>query len=72
MKSLAERVSQILFVIAGLLPLVGGRAIFAFTRTKPLLALMESIGLGLLCAALGFVAKHAAKVFGQGEDSAGH
>ena len=70
LKSLAERVSETLFVLAGLLVLVGGRATFAFTRTKPLLAWMESIGLALVCAALGFVAKRAAKHFDQ-EDTAG-
>jgi len=71
MKSLGEGVSQTLFVIAVLLPFVGGRAIFAFTGTKPVLAFLESIGLALVCAALSLVAKRAAKHFDQGEDSAG-
>jgi hypothetical protein len=71
MKSLAEGVSQTLLVIAVLLPLVGGRAIFAFTGTKPELAVLESIGLALVCAALSFAANRVAKHFGKGEDSAG-
>jgi hypothetical protein len=71
MKSLAEKVSQTLVVIAVLLPLTGGRAIYAFTRTKPELAFLESIGLALVCAALAFVANRAAKHFDQGGDSAG-
>ena len=70
MESLAERVSGTLFVLAGLLVLVGGRAIYAFTRTKPLTAWMESIGLASVCAALAFAAKRAAKHFEQGKGPA--
>ena len=70
-RSLSERVSGTLFVLVGLLVFVGGRAIFAFTRTKPLIARMESIGLASVCAALGFVAKRAAKHFDQGGDPTG-
>jgi len=71
MKSLAERVSQTLVVIAVLLPLAGGRAIVAFTGTKPVFAILESIGGALVCAALSFLANRAAKHLGEREDSAG-
>ena len=61
MKSLLNGASQTLFAIAGLSFLVGGRAIYAFARTEWLLAEMETVGVGLVCAALGVLANSVAE-----------
>ena len=51
--------------------LVGGRAIFAFTKTEPVLAEMEGIGPGVVCGALALAAKSAEDDSNDGEDSSG-
>lgn len=60
MKPLLKGASQLLFVIAGLLFLVGGRAISEFTKTDRVLAEFLGIGLAVVFVVLGFVAKSAA------------
>jgi hypothetical protein len=57
MKSLLRGASQTLFVLAGLLFFVGGRAISEFTKTERLLAEILAIGLAVVCAAFAMVAK---------------
>ena len=57
MKSLLRGASNTLFVIAGLSFFVGGRAISEFTKTDRVLAEGLGIGLTVVCAALGMVAK---------------
>jgi hypothetical protein len=68
-KPLLKRTSQVFFVIAGLLFLVGGRAISEFTKTDRVLAEFLGIGLAVLFLVLGFVAKNAADDLND-EDSA--
>ena len=60
MKALLKGTSQILFVIAGLLFFVGGRAISIFTKTDRALSEMMGIGLAFVLAIFGMVAKNAA------------
>jgi len=60
MKSLLKGVSQALFVLGGLMFLVGGRAISEFTKTERILAEMLGIGLAVVFVILGMVAKGAA------------
>jgi len=69
MKPLLKGTSQVLFAIAGLLFLVGGRAITEFTKTDRVLAEFLGIGLAVVFVVLGFVAKNAADDL-NGEDSA--
>ena len=69
MKPLLKRPSQALFAIAGLLFLVGGRAISEFTKADRVLAEFLGIGLAVVFVVLGFVAKNAADDL-NGEDSA--
>jgi lysylphosphatidylglycerol synthetase-like protein (DUF2156 family) len=69
MKALLKGTSQILFVVAGLLFFVGGRAINAFTKTD-LMAEMIGLGLAFVLCIFGMVAKNAADNFDDG-DSAG-
>ncbi len=57
MKSLLKGASQTLFAIAGLSFLVGGRAISEFTKTDRVLAEGLGIGLTVVCALLGMLAK---------------
>jgi hypothetical protein len=57
MKTLLRGVAQLLFVIAGLSFLVGGRAISIFAKTERVLAEAEGIGLAVVCGGLGFLAK---------------
>lgn len=70
MKSLLKGTSQALFVIAGLLFLVGGRAISEFARTDRVLAEFLGIGLAVLFVVLGFVAKNAADDLNDGDSAA--
>jgi hypothetical protein len=67
-KRLLKGTSQLLFVIAGLLFLVGGRAISEFTKTDLILAEFLGIGLAAVFFVLGIVAKNAADDL-NGEDS---
>jgi hypothetical protein len=69
MKPLLKGASQLLFVIAGLLFLVGGRAISEFTKTDRVLAEFLGIGLAVVFLVLGIVAKNAAHDLNE-EDSA--
>ena len=69
MKSVLNGTSQVLFLIAALLFLVGGRAISEFTKTDRLLSEFLGIGLAVVFLVLGFVAKNAADDL-NGEDSA--
>jgi hypothetical protein len=68
MRALLRGTSQLLFVIAGLLFFVGGRAISAFTKTDRLMADMMGIGLAVVLVIFGMVAKNAADNFDD-EDS---
>jgi hypothetical protein len=70
MKALLKGTSQILFVVAGLLFFVGGRAINAFTKTDRVMAEMIGIGLAFVLGIFGMVAKNAADNFDD-QDSAG-
>ena len=69
MKPLLKGAGQALFAIAGLLFLVGGRAISEFTKADRMLAEFLGIGLAVVFVVLGFVAKNAADDL-NGEDSA--
>ena len=69
MKPLLKGASQLLFVIAGLLCLVGGRAISEFGKTDRVLAEFLGIGLAVVFVVLGIVAKNAADDLND-EDSA--
>ena len=69
MKLLLKGTSQALFLIAGLLFLVGGRAISEFTKTDRILAEFLGIGLAVVFLVVGMVAKNAADDR-NGEDSA--
>lgn len=69
MKPLLKGASQLLFVIAGSLFLVGGRAISEFTKTDRVLAEVLGIGLAVVFVVLGIVAKNAANDLDK-EDSA--
>jgi hypothetical protein len=69
MKPMLKGGSQLLFVIAGLLFLVGGRAISEFTKTDRVLAEFPGIGLAVVFVVLGIVAKNAADDLND-EDSA--
>ena len=69
MKPLLKGASQLLFVIAGLLFLVGGRAISEFTKTDRVLAEFLGIGLAVVFLVLEIVAKNAAHDLNE-EDSA--
>lgn len=69
MKPLLKGISQVLFVVAGLLFVVGGRAISEFTNTDRLLAEFLGIGLAALFVVLGLAAKNAADDL-KDEDSA--
>lgn len=60
MKHLLKGISQVLFVIAGLLFFVGGRAISEFTKTDRVTAEMVGIGLAVVFGVFGMVAKNAA------------
>ena len=60
MKALLRGTAQILFVIAGLLFFVGGRAISEFTKTGRVLAEILGIGLALVFGIFGMVARNAA------------
>jgi hypothetical protein len=66
-KSLLRGVAWLLFAVAGLALWMGGRSISEFTKTARTLAEMEGIGLAVLFAGLGAVAKAAADHFGGGE-----
>jgi hypothetical protein len=59
-KPLLKGTSQVLFTIAGLLFLVGGRAVSEFTKADRLLAECLGIGLAVVFLVLGFVVKNAA------------
>jgi len=59
-KPLLKGTSQVLFTIAGLLFLVGGRAVNEFTKADRLLAECLGIGLAVVFLVLGFVVKNAA------------
>jgi hypothetical protein len=67
-KLLLKGASQVLFVVAGLLFLVGGRAISEFTKTDLILAEFLGMGLAALFFVLGIVARNAAGGL-NGEDS---
>ena len=69
MKKLLRGASQLLFVIAGLLFLVGGRAISEFTKTDRVLAEFLGLGLAVVFVAVAIVAKNAADDLND-EDSA--
>jgi drug/metabolite transporter (DMT)-like permease len=60
MRSLLKGASQALFALAGLLFLVGGRAISEYTKTDRLSADGLGIGLAVVCAVIGMLAKDAA------------
>lgn len=60
MKNLLKGISQILFVIAGLLFFVGGLAIGQITKTDRATAEMLGIGMALVFGIFGMVAKKAA------------
>jgi len=70
MKALLKGTSQTLFVTAGLLFFVGGRAISEFTKTDRVLSEMLGIGMAFVFGILGMVAKNAADNLDD-EDSAG-
>jgi hypothetical protein len=57
---LLKGISQVLFVIAGLLFFVGGPAISEFTKTDRLTAEMLGIGFAFVFGIFGMVAKNAA------------
>jgi hypothetical protein len=69
MKSLLTAAGNTLLVIAGLSFFVGGRAITEFTKTDRVLAEGLGIGLTVVFAALGMLAKSRADDLGD-EDSA--
>lgn len=69
MKLLLTGAGPVLFAIAGLLFLVGGRAISELTKTDRLLAECLGIGLAVVFLVLGFVVKNAADDLND-EDSA--
>jgi hypothetical protein len=52
--------SWLLFAIAGLSFLTGGRALNEFSKTERPVAEIEAAGLAVLCAGLGYLAKVAA------------
>ena len=60
MKALLTGTSKTLFVIAGFLFFVGGRAISEFTKADRVLAEMLGIGLAFVIGIIGMVAKNAA------------
>jgi len=68
-RPLLKAASQALFVIAGLLFLVGGRVISEFAKTDRVLAEFIGIGLAVVFVILGFVAKTAVDDL-NGEDPA--
>jgi hypothetical protein len=68
LKSLLRGVAWLLFAIAGLAFWVGGRAINEFAKTERLLAEMEGIGLAVVCAGLGAVAKAAGERRAEAEE----
>jgi hypothetical protein len=67
-KPLLKGTSQVLFAIAGLLFLVGGRAISEFTKTDWILAEFLGMGLAAVFVVLGIVVKNVADDH-DGEDS---
>jgi len=60
MRALLKGTSQALFVLAGLLFLFGGRAISEYTKTDRLSAEGRGIGLAVVSAVIGMLAKDAA------------
>jgi len=70
MKTLLRGISQVLFVIAGLLFFVGGRAISAFTKTDRVSAGLLGIGSAFVFGIFGMVAKNASDNLDD-EDSTG-
>jgi hypothetical protein len=69
MKTLLRGLAQLLFVIAGLSFLVGGRAISIFSKTERVLAEGEGIGLAVVCGGLGFLAKSGGDNLDDGDSS---
>ena len=70
MKGLLRGISRVLFVIAGLLFFVGGRAISEFTEADRVSAEMLGIGSAFVFGIFGMVAKSAADNLAN-EDSTG-
>jgi hypothetical protein len=70
MKALLRGISQVLFVIAGLLFFVGGRVISGLTKTDRMSAEMLGIGLAFVFGIFGMVAKNASDNLDD-EDSTG-
>jgi hypothetical protein len=60
MRLLLKAASQTLFALAGLMFLFGGRAISEYTKTDRLSAEGLGIGLAVVCAVIGMLAKDAA------------
>jgi hypothetical protein len=69
MRSLLKGASQALFVLAGLLFLIGGRAISEYTKTDRLSAEGLGIGLAVVCAVVGMLAKDAANNLDDGRSA---
>jgi hypothetical protein len=67
-KSLLHAVAWLLFAIAALVFLFGGRAIGELAKTEWLLAEMEGIGLAALLAGLGVIAKVAEDRYDEGKE----
>lgn len=71
MKAFLRRISQVLFVIAGLLFFFGGLAISMFTKTDRVSAEMLGIGSAFVFGIFGMVAKNLSDNLDD-EDSTGH
>ncbi len=67
--SLLKGLAWLLFVSAGLTFWVGGKAINEFAKTERVLAEVESIGLSMLLAVIGAVARTAATRLEEGDES---
>ena len=70
MKAVLRGISQVLFVISGLLFFVGGRVISEFTKTDRVSAEMVGIGSAFVFGIFGMVAKNASDNLDD-EDSTG-
>ncbi len=69
-KPLLKGTSQVLFVIAGLLFLVGGRAISEFAKMDWVIAEFLGLGLAAVFFVLGMMAKNAADDLNGGDSEA--
>jgi hypothetical protein len=64
-ETLLNGAAWLLFIIAGLAFLVGGRAISQFAKTERMLAEMEGMGIAIACGVLGTLVRIAVKRLGE-------